>query len=112
MQKASQHHLSDTFQFKVKVFRPHGGKRCATLHIDCDMDVCGAPAEIDEMDCSDAVDADPAAALREEEASSPTAETKKTLGDLVSAGAAFLREHSDAEADVASVQYDGDTRAC
>ena len=104
-----QHHLSDTFQFNVKVFKPHRGKRWATLHIDCDMDVCGSPAKIDKMDCSDAVDADPAVALREEEASSPTAETKKTLGELVSAGAAFLRGHSDAEADVAGVQYDGDT---
>ena len=104
-----QHHLSDTFQFNVKVFKPHRGKRWATLHIDCDMDVCGSPAKIDKMDCSDAVDADPAVALREEEASSPTAETKKTLGELVSAGAAFLRGHSDAKANAASVQYDGDT---
>ena len=100
-----QHHVSDTFHFNVKVFRPHRGKRWATLHIDCDMDVCGSPAKIDKMDCSDAVDADPAAALREEEASSPTAETKKTLGELVSAGAA----EANAEANAASVQYDGDT---
>ena len=34
-----QQHLSDTLQFKVEVFRPHRGKRWATLHIDCDMDV-------------------------------------------------------------------------